>query len=45
MVTWSGSVTIRRMGCWAPGTANLHPGDAALNLPARRYFWQVQQAR
>jgi hypothetical protein len=28
----------------APGAANLHPADAALNLPVRRYSWQVQQA-
>jgi hypothetical protein len=44
MVTWFGPVVIRRMAYRAPGAANLHPADAALNLPARRYSWQIQQA-
>jgi hypothetical protein len=44
VVTWFGPVVIRRLAYRAPGVANLHPADAALNLPARRYSWQVQQA-
>jgi hypothetical protein len=44
VVTWFGPVTVRRMAYRAPGAANLHPADAVLNLPARRYSWQVQQA-
>jgi len=44
VVTWFGPVTVRRMAYRAPGAANLHPADAALNLPVRRYSWQVQQA-
>jgi hypothetical protein len=35
-VTWFGPVVIRRLAYRAPGAANLHPGDAALNLPARQ---------
>ncbi len=44
VVTWFGPVAIRRMAYRAPGAANLHPADAVLNLPARRYSWQVQRA-
>jgi len=44
VVTWFGPVTVARMAYRAPGAANLHPADAALNLPARRYSWAVQQA-
>jgi hypothetical protein len=44
VVTWFGPVTVRRMAYRAPGAANLHPADAVLNLPARRYTWQVQQS-
>ena len=44
VVTWFGPVTVRRMAYRAPGAANLHPADAVLGLPARRYSWQVQRA-
>jgi hypothetical protein len=44
VVTWFGPVTVRRIAYRAPGAANLHPADAVLNLPARRYSWQVRQA-
>jgi hypothetical protein len=44
VLTWFGPVTVRRMAYRAPGAANLHPADAALGLPARRYSWQVQRA-
>src|SRR5690349_14085227 len=44
VVTWFGPVTVRRMAYREPGAANLHPADAALSLPARRYSWQVQRA-
>ncbi len=44
VVSQFGAVTIRRMAYRAPGLANLHPRDAVLNLPARRYSWQLQQA-
>jgi hypothetical protein len=44
MVTWFGLVTIRRIAYRALGAANLHPADAVLNLPARRYSWQLRQA-
>jgi hypothetical protein len=44
VVTWFGPVTVRRMAYRAPGAANLHLADAVLNLPLRRYSWQVQQA-
>ena len=44
VVTWFGPVVIRRLAYRAPGAGNLHPADAALNLPARRYSWAVQQA-
>ena len=44
VVTWFGPVVIRRLAYRAPGAANLHPADAVLNLPARRYSWAVQQA-
>jgi hypothetical protein len=44
VVSWFGPVIVRRMAYRAPGTGNLHPADAALSLPARRYSWAVQQA-
>jgi hypothetical protein len=44
VVTWFGPVVVRRLAYRAPGGANLHPADAALNLPARRYSWAVQRA-
>jgi hypothetical protein len=44
VVTSSGPVTVRRMAYRAPGAANLHPADAVLNLPVRRYSWQLRQA-
>jgi hypothetical protein len=44
VVTWFGPVTVRRVAYRAPGTPNLYPADAALNLPVRRYSWAVQQA-
>ena len=44
VVTWFGPVVVRRLAYRAPGAANLHLADAALNVPARRYSWQVQQA-
>jgi hypothetical protein len=44
VVTWFGPVIVRRMAYRAPGAANLHPADAVLNLPVRRYSWAVQQA-
>src|SRR6202044_4019024 len=44
VVTWFGPVTVRRLAYRAPGAPNLHPADAVLNLPARRYSWAVQQA-
>lgn len=39
-----GPFVIGRMTYREPGAENLHPADAALNLLARRYSWQVQQA-
>jgi len=44
IVSLSGPVTVRRMAYRAPGAANLHPADAVLNLPGRRYSWAVQRA-
>ena len=44
VVTWFGLVVVRRLAYRAPGTGNLYPADAALNLPVRRYSWQVQRA-
>jgi hypothetical protein len=44
VVSQLGSVVIRRLAYRAPGQPNLHPRDAVLNLPVRRYSWQVQQA-
>jgi len=37
-----GPLVIGRMTCREPDAENLHPADAALNMPARRYSWQVQ---
>lgn len=42
VVSVFGPVTIRRMACRAAGAVNLHPRDAVLNLPARRYSYAVQ---
>lgn len=39
-----GPFVIGRMTYREPDAENLHPADAALNPPARRYSWQVQQA-
>lgn len=44
VVTWFGPVVIRRLAYRAPGAGNLHPADAALNVPVRRYSWAVQRA-
>jgi hypothetical protein len=44
VVSWFGPVRVRRMAYRAPGAVNLHPADAVLGLPARRYSWQVQRA-
>jgi hypothetical protein len=44
VVSLCGPVTVRRMAYRAPGQPSLHPADAVLNLPVRRYSWQVQQA-
>jgi hypothetical protein len=44
VATWSGPVTVRRIAYRAPGAADLHPADAVLNLPVRRYSWQLRQA-
>ena len=41
VLTWFGPVIVRRMAYRAPGAPNLHPADAALSLPARRYSWAV----
>jgi len=37
-----GPVTVRRLAYREAGAANLHPRDAVLNLPVRRYSWAVQ---
>ena len=42
VVSVFGPVTIRRMAYRAAGAVNLHPRDAVLNLPARRYSYAVQ---
>jgi hypothetical protein len=42
VVSSAGPVVVRRMAYRAAGAANLHPRDAVLNLPARRYSWAVQ---
>ena len=44
VVSRLGAVVVRRLAYRAPGQQNLHPRDAVLNLPLRRYSWQVQQA-
>jgi hypothetical protein len=44
MVSQFGPVVIRRMAYRAPGQPGLHPRDAVLNLPPRRYSWRVQRA-
>ena len=44
VVSQFGAVTVRRLAYRAPGLPNLHPRDAVLNLPPRRYSWQLQQA-
>jgi hypothetical protein len=43
VVSSFGPVTIRRLAYRAAGQPNLHPRDAALNLPPRRYSWRVQR--
>jgi hypothetical protein len=37
LATVFGPVTVRRLAYRAPGAANLHPADAALNLPAEKH--------
>lgn len=37
LTTVFGTVTVDRLAYRAPGAANLHPADAALNLPAERH--------
>ncbi|HEX4254198.1 MAG TPA: ISKra4 family transposase [Streptosporangiaceae bacterium] len=37
LVTVFGEVTVTRMAYRAPGAANLHPADAALNLPEEKH--------
>jgi len=44
VVSRLGSVVVRRLAYRAPRQPNLHPRDAVLSLPLRRYSWQVQQA-
>jgi hypothetical protein len=44
MISQFGPVVIERMAYRAPGQPNLHLRDAVLNLPPRRYSWQVQRA-
>jgi hypothetical protein len=43
VVSQFGPVVVRRVAYRAAGQPNLHPADAVLNLPPRRYSWQVQQ--
>jgi hypothetical protein len=42
VVSGAGPVVVRRMAYRAAGQVNLHPRDAVLNLPPRRYSWAVQ---
>jgi hypothetical protein len=44
VVSQFGPVVIERMAYRAPGQPNLYLRDAVLNLPLRRYSWQVQRA-
>jgi hypothetical protein len=44
MVTWFGPVTVRRLAYRAAGAVNVYLADVVLNLPVRRYSWQVQRA-
>jgi hypothetical protein len=44
VVSQFGPVVIRRLAYRAAGQPNLHPRDAALNLPPRRYSWHLQRA-
>jgi hypothetical protein len=37
LMTVFGQVTVARMAYRAPGAANLHPADAALNLPEEKH--------
>jgi hypothetical protein len=43
VVSQFGPVVVPRVAYRAAGQPNLHPADAVLNLPPRRYSWQVQQ--
>ena len=43
VVSQFGPVVVRRVAYRAAGQPNLHPADAVLNLPPRRYSWQVQR--
>jgi hypothetical protein len=42
VVTRLGKLVITRIAYRAPKLPNLHPRDAALNLPPRRYSWPLQ---
>jgi hypothetical protein len=42
VVSSAGPVVVRRVAYRAAGAANLHPRDAVLNLPVRRYSQAVQ---
>jgi hypothetical protein len=43
LVTVFGEVTVTRMAYRAPGAANLHPADAALNLPEEKHSHGVRK--
>jgi hypothetical protein len=43
LVTLFGPITIQRMGYSLPGRPSIHPLDAELQLPARRYSYEVQR--
>ncbi|HEY2578210.1 MAG TPA: ISKra4 family transposase [Streptosporangiaceae bacterium] len=44
VVSWFGPVVVRRMAYRTVGAGNLYPADGVLNLPVRRYSWQIQRA-
>jgi hypothetical protein len=44
MISQVGPVVVERMAYRAAGLPNLYVRDAVLNLPPRRYSWQVQRA-
>lgn len=43
LITLFGTVTLTRMGYGRPGQPSLHPLDAALQLPARMYSYEIQR--